>query len=283
MNVYEIVTDRIIKQLEQGVIPWRRPWTEHGYRPVNWKTMKPYRGVNCFLLPPGEYATFKQVTEGGGTVKKGAKANIVVFWKWVEKEDEETGEKERIPILRYYNVFEINTQCEGLTSKRKTAGFDHDPIEEAEKIVARYKDGPKIYFRPDRAFYRPSEDFVSVPPMSDYPKPEEYYSTLFHELVHSTGHEKRLNREGITNMKMFGDENYSKEELVAELGSAMLCGVAGIVNETIDNSAAYIAGWLKALKNDKRLIVSASSQAQRAADHILGVKFDDEPEEVEVQ
>lgn len=273
MKIYEMVTDRIVKLLENGVVPWRRPWRVGAA--VNWKTQKPYRGINTLLLEPGEYASFKQISEAGGKVKKGEKGHIVVFWTWLDKEDAETGEMTKIPFLRYYTVFEINRQCEGLQSKRNDQTFVHDPIEEAERIFSGYKDAPPVKFASGRAFYRPGDDSISVPPLCDYAKPEEYYSTLFHELVHSTGHEKRLNRSGITELAAFGSETYSKEELVAEIGAAMLCGVAGIDNSTIENSAAYIGGWLRKLRDDKKLIVHAAAQAQRAADYILGVSFED--------
>lgn len=272
-KIYEMITNRMIQLLEQGVVPWRRPWRVGAA--VNWKTQKPYRGINTLLLEPGEYATFKQVSEAGGSVKKGEKGNIVVFWTWLEKEDEKTGEKGKIPFLRYYTVFEISKQCEGLQSKRNEQTFEHDPIEEAERICREYQDAPPVRFGSGRAFYRPSDDIVSVPPLCDYAKPEEYYSTLFHEHVHSTGHSKRLNRPGITEIAAFGDESYSKEELVAEIGAAMLCGVSGIDNSTLDNSAAYVGSWLRKLKDDKRLIVQAAGQAQKAADYILGVTFED--------
>jgi antirestriction protein ArdC len=144
-SVYEIVTNKIIEQLEKGVVPWRKPWINGGA--VNWKTQKPYRGINAFLLESGEYATFTQIQEAGGKVKKGAKSQIVVFWKWLEKEDEESGEVEKIPYLRYYRVFEINTQVEGLESKRKEKTFDHDPIEKAEKIFKGYMNAPEFTFR----------------------------------------------------------------------------------------------------------------------------------------
>lgn len=273
-KIYEMVTERIVKLLESGVVPWRRPWRSGAA--VNWLTQKPYRGINALLLDAGEYATFKRITEAGGTVKKGAKGEIVVFWKWLEKKDEETGESEKIPLLRYYKVFNIATQCEGLESRRNSEpAYEHDPIEEAERLVTGYIDRPPIRFAPGRAFYRPGDDMISVPPMVDYKQPEEYYCTLFHELVHSTGHTKRLNRSGITELAAFGDENYSKEELIAEIGAAMMCGVCGIDNTTIENSASYINGWLRALKDDQRMIVLAAGKAQRAADYMQGIRFTD--------
>ncbi|WP_433947028.1 ArdC family protein [Paenibacillus sp. SN-8-1] len=272
-KIYEMVTNRMIQLLEKGIVPWRRPWRVGAA--VNWKSQKPYRGINTMLLEPGEYATFKQISEAGGTVKKGEKGQFVVFWTWLDKEDESSGKPVKIPFLRYYNVFDINKQCEGLQSKRNDQIYEHDPIEEAEKICANYIDAPRVMFASGRAFYRPSTDSISVPPLCDYTKPEEYYSTLFHEHVHSTGHVKRLNRQGIAEIAAFGDESYSKEELVAEIGAAMLCGVAGIDNTTLENSAAYVGSWLRKLKDDKRLIIQAAGQAQKAADYILGISFED--------
>lgn len=269
MNIYEIITNKIVEKLEKGVVPWRRPWNDAGLA-VNWLTQRPYRGINALLLEPGEYATFRQIQLAGGKVKKGAKSEIIVFWKWIEKEDEETGETISFPILRYYRVFEINTQCEGIQSKRKVVEYDHDPIEEAEKIILGYQNAPKYTFNSGRAYYQPLLDRINVPPLKDFMKPEEYYSTFFHEMVHSTGHPSRLNRPGIKNISKFGSESYSKEELIAEMGSAFLCAVAKIDTSTIDNSASYVAGWLRALKNDKRLVVLAAAQAQKAVDYILG-------------
>ena len=166
----------------------------------------------------------------------------------------------------------------GLQSKRNDQTYEHDPINEAERICQGYKDAPPVQYKSGQAFYVPSQDYISVPQLCDYEKPEEYYSTLFHELIHSTGHEKRLNRSGITEVAAFGSEVYSKEELLAEIGAAMLCGVAGVDNSTLENSAAYIGGWLRKLKDDKKLIVQAAGQAQKAADFILGVTFEGETE-----
>ncbi|WP_242234957.1 zincin-like metallopeptidase domain-containing protein [Domibacillus sp. PGB-M46] len=192
-----------------------------------------------------------------------------MFWKWVERENEETGEKEQIPFLRYYKVFNVIKQAEGLQSKRETETFDHDTIESAQQIVRGYKDSPVIHHHSGRAVYFPGLDRVSVPPLKDCRTAEEYYSVLFHEMIHSTGHKSRLARKGITQSGVsFGDEVYSKEELVAEIGAAMLCGVAGIENTIIKNSASYVQSWLRELKEDSKLIVQAAAQAQKAADYI---------------
>jgi len=166
------------------------------------------------LLEPGEYATFKQIKDAGGTVKKGQKSQFIVFWKWLEVEDEETGEETKIPYLRFYNVFEINKQCEGLTSKRKVEVFEHDPIEEAEKIWSGFINPPQMSFESGKAFYVPKLDKISIPPLEDYRNPHEYYSTMFHEMVHSTGHISRLKRPGIEEIASFGSETYSKEVLL---------------------------------------------------------------------
>lgn len=271
VNVYEIVTKKIIEQLENGVIPWRKPWINANA--VNWLTQKPYRGINAFLLDGGEYATFKQIKDAGGKVKKGAESQIVVFWKWLEKEDEESGEMKKIPFLKYYRVFEINTQVEGLQSKRDIQSFEHEPIEKAEEIIKGYIDAPDFTFNSGRAVYFPTLDKINCPPIKDFKVAEEYYCTMFHEMIHSTGHKRRLARSGVVATAVaFGDEVYSKEELVAEMGAAMLCAVARIDSSTIQNSASYIQSWLRALKNDERLIIQASAQAQKAADYILGVK-----------
>lgn len=271
-KIYELITNQIIEKLEKGTVPWKKPF-KNGVA-VNWKTQKEYRGINTMLLDGGEYATFKQIKEAGGKVKKGEKSQIVVFWKWLEIEDEETEEEKKIPLLRYYRVFEVGSQVEGLDPKREYETFDHDPIYEAEKIKENYINAPSYSSITGGAWYKPFEDRINVPPMKEFESIHEYYSTLFHEMIHSTGHSSRLNREGITSHNGFGSELYSKEELIAELGASMLCGVTGIDNETIDNSASYINSWLRALKNDKTLIVKASQQAQKAADYILGKKYE---------
>lgn len=273
-KIYEMITNQIIKKLEKGTVPWRKPFSS-GIA-VNWKTQKAYRGINTLLLDGGEYATFKQIKEAGGKIKAKEKGQIVVFWKWLDIEDEETGEDKKIPFLRYYKVFEIGSQVEGIEPKREYKTFDHDPIEEAEKIKKNYINAPSYSHITGGAWYKPFEDRVNVPPMKEFENVHEYYSTLFHEMVHSTGHQNRLNREGITAHNGFGTERYSKEELIAELGASMLCGVTGIDNQTIDNSASYIQSWLRALKDDHTLIVKASQQAQKACDYIQNIQFDNQ-------
>lgn len=274
-KVYTYVTERIINLMQSGIIPWQKGWTNSPA--INYITRKPYRGVNRFLLfKGGEYLTFRQVQALGGRVKKGAKSYMVVFYtsytktrKGVGKDGEETEITETIPVLRYYNVFHLS-EVEGIPTKLEQV--EHEPIKEAEEIIAGYKSKPAITFDDsDRAYYRPVQDIINVPSQGHFKSVEEYYSTLFHELVHSTGHQKRLARFGNSpDEHMFGSESYSKEELVAELGAAMLCGHCGIVENTIKNSAAYVQSWINVLNDDKTLIVHAASAAQKAADYILG-------------
>lgn len=269
-KVYDYVTQNIIEQLKQGTIPWQKPWRDGV--PINYITRKPYRGINLFLLPKsGEYLTFKQVEGLGGKVKKGSKAHMIVFWKISKYEKEkklssgETRTEEVIvPILRYYKVFHLS-DVEGIESKLET--FEHNSIESAEKIVNEYNEVPILHLE-DSAYYSPSRDFINLPSKEKFSKIEEYYSTAFHEIVHSTGHKSRLNRFEPEGM-IFGSETYSSEELVAELGASMLCGVAGIEQMTINNSAAYIKSWLSKLQGDSTLIIRASSKAQKASDYIL--------------
>ena len=273
MDIYKEVTDRIISQMEKGVIPWSKPWIACG-KAISRSTGKPYSLLNQMLLGrPGEYLTFKQCQEAGGKVKKGEKSSMVVFWKWIEQEDEKTGEVKEVPFLRYYNVFHID-QCEGLTAKFTTETAFPDgaePLEAAQDIIYDYlsREGVKLSHQEgDRAFYRPSTDEVVLPIRKQFVSTAEYYSTVFHELTHSTGHAKRLNR--LNKPSFFGTEDYSKEELVAEIGAATLLNHAGLETSTsFRNSAAYIQNWLKVLKDDKRFIVSAAGQAEKAVNLIL--------------
>lgn len=270
MNVYEIVTERILDELAKGRIPWRRPWRTEGPA-INYVTRKEYRGINRLLLAGGEYLTYKQIQERGGKVKKGEKSSIVVFWKQLEIEDDD-GEKKEIPILRYYRVFSIH-QCEGIDTK--LAGVervDIQPIEEAEKVFTSYVERESIsvqHVDPNRAYYQPDSDIINLPELNQYEHAEEYYSTAFHEAAHSTGHESRLAR--LTKVAALGSASYSKEELVAEISAAYLCESCGLdADKTITNSAAYIQGWSEKLKKDPRLVVLAAGAAEKATEYILG-------------
>ena len=253
VNAYQVVTDRIIELMEQGTVPWRKPWTGGG-EASNLISKRPYRGVNHFMLNISGYAcpywaTFNQIKKKGGKVKKGEKSTPVVFWKWYEREDPKSGEITEKPVLRYYRVFNLE-QTEGieLPKEDKPEEKPFSPIERCESLMAGIANPPQIQHKQQSAWYRPGKDLINLPKPESFESPEEYYSTLFHELAHSTGHESRLNRSTLTDMAPFGSSNYSKEELVAEMTAAMLCGVTGITQETIENSAAYLRGWLKKLR-----------------------------------
>ena len=278
-KVYQIVTERMIAIIEEAikngdVLPWQKPWNVNSIA-RNWVSQKPYRGINIFLLRGGEWLTWNQICDEQKKnpkvhLKKGSKASLVVYFNFKDRTDEETGEVERIPFLRYYNVYNI-ADVEGLEAKHAPVTYEHDPIEEAERMSNDYLDREKIKLNIheiDRAFYSPGMDEITIPPMERFKEISEYYSTLFHEMTHSTGHSKRLNR--LTATAHFGDKNYSKEELVAEMGAAMLCGRIGIENKTVDNSAAYLRSWIKALKDDTTMLVSAAGKAQKAVDFIMG-------------
>src|SRR6202163_727601 len=276
-NVYEIVTEQIIRQLEQGVAPWRKPWRTEA--PCNLVSGKTYRGINPFLLASQGYGsrywlTFNQANKLGGHIRKGEKSSIVTFWhvgeeKTVRDADGNT-RKSKPFLLRYYHVFNIE-QTEDIADKLGLG--DATPrvasIEQCEAIVKGMPNSPAIQ-QDARAWYRPSTDTVGMPARGLFNSPEEYYSTLFHELTHSTGHASRVGRDGIEQLNTFGSESYSKEELIAEMGAAMLCGVAGIERKTLSNTAAYLKSWIDVLKSDSRMVVSAASQAQKAADYIQG-------------
>ena len=275
MDIYAEVTSRIIAEMEKGVIPWKKPWISSG-KCISHATGKPYSLLNQMLLGrPGEYVTFNQCQQAGGRIKKGAKSQMVVFWKWIEQEDEETGEKKEVPFLRYFNVFHID-QCEGLTAKyvQPLPELPEDLPETkiAEEVIYEYlsREGVKLaHEQGDRAFYRPSTDEVVLPIRKQFTSAAEYFSTAFHELVHSTGHKTRLDR--LEKTAFFGTEAYSKEELIAEIGAAALVNHSGLETaHTLKNSAAYIRNWLTVLKNDKRFIVSAAGKAEKAVHLILG-------------
>ncbi|HXR46705.1 MAG TPA: zincin-like metallopeptidase domain-containing protein [Candidatus Limnocylindrales bacterium] len=279
MNItaYERITERIIGLLEQGTVPWHKPWRVKTSLPRNLITQKPYRGINVFLLMAMSYEspywlTCRQANRLGGRVRKGEKACPIVFWKRMETEDTETAEqRKKPPLLRLYYVFNV-AQCEGLKDAPAVENGSFASAKPAE-IVAKMPESPAIKHGMAKAFYSPSDDCVGMPERERFNGEASYYATLFHELVHSTGHEKRLKRVSITERNGFGSDPYCKEELIAELGSAFLCGYADIVDRTIDNSASYLEGWLKQLQNDRTLIVSAAAQAQKAADFILGRTF----------
>ena len=286
ISVYQIVTDRIIAELEKGIIPWERPWTGVREGAYSRATGKPYSLLNQMLLgKPGEYLTYKQTHEAGGQVRKGEKGSIVVFWKINAKadRDKDTGKLKvkQFPILKYYHVFHID-QCDGIEPKHKEPVFTPlDPIEEAERVLNDYSARchvPIIHEKSNRAFYRLSSDEIHLPLMEQFTRQAEYYSVAFHESVHSTGHKNRLNR--LDDNSRFGNEVYSKEELVAEMGAACILHELGIeTDSSFRNSAAYIQSWLHALKDDPKMVVHAAGKAEKAVKLILNVEQAEQDDE----
>lgn len=282
-DVYEMVTKLITERLEAGVIPWRMPWKAGGGIPRNLVSKKAYRGFNHFYLRSFGFEnpfflSFKQAQELGGHVKKGAKSIEVIFWK-IKDHIKDDHSIEKIPMLRYYRVFHVS-DIEGINPAKipTSEAHDHDftPLQLCENLLENWQDKPAIISGKQQACYIPSQDVIQMPDPRTFFQDMEYYSVLFHELTHSTGHAKRLKRD-LTGH--FGGNSYSQEELIAEMGAAYLCGLCGIETATIDNSAAYIKGWLSKLKSDNKFIVMAASKAQHAVDYITNAQF--EPVEAE--
>jgi antirestriction protein ArdC len=284
-SVYEAVTAHIVSSLERGNVPWRKPWQNRA-QPVNAVSSRPYRGVNVFLLGLGlwqdhRWLSFKQAQQLGGHVRAGERSMMAIFWKRLKVTQviPDIGEAKEveIPFLRHYHVFNVE-QCEGLKIPPLPSPQCDAPalrIERAEELVRSMPDPPTMREGGSSAWYLPMEDRIQVPKLQAFYSTDAFYATLFHELGHATGHEKRLNRPGVSGTVRFGSETYSREELVAELTSAFCCAHLGLDNSLLENSASYIRGWHSALKDDPKAVTIAAAQAQRAADHIRNVTFDD--------
>lgn len=273
-DIYELITEKLIQSLEQGVAPWRKPWNNGGL-PRNAISNRHYSGINAFLLSchgGDRFLTFKQALEAGGNVRKGEKGCPVIYWNWVERN--KGGVVDKIPFLKHFTVFSVD-QCDGLNLPANEAqeGIEFVPVDKAEATIKAT--GASIRHGGSQAFYIPSMDSISLPNKESFHSIGEYYSTAFHELVHWTGHASRLARKGIEESHAFGSPVYSKEELVAEMGAAFLCGSHGI-DSTLENSAAYLQGWIAKLKGDPKLAMQASSCAAKAARFILGEGKDEE-------
>lgn len=274
--IYEAVTSRIIEQLEKGVIPWRKDWSDAC---VSYATRKGYRGVNAMVLDrPGEYITFNQAKELGGAVKKGAKSYPIVWYRPYTYEAGTPDEHTVMLPARYYRVFHLS-DTEGVPSKLDSSRAPVATSDDADKVVAGYAERTALTIRhveQNRAYYALADDAVTMPTREQFNSTSGYYGTLFHELTHSTGHKSRLARSGITEYNRFGDVGYGKEELIAEIGSAMLYSLIGLGGQPeIENSAAYIQSWLRTIREDVKIITAAANAAQRAADFILGVQYAD--------
>lgn len=271
------VTAIIIKLLENNISPWHQPWTCGGAKSINGNF---YRGINAILLSllpykDNRYLTFKRVGEFGGHVRKGEKAHPIFFFQLVTKEkknDDGTVEKYSFPVIKTYYVFNVE-QCDGLNVPECPIIQHNNPIAEAEAVWNGYKDKPELKHNASNAFYSLTGDFISIPEICQFRDSESYYATLFHEAIHSTGADNRLKRlKGNAN---FGSESYGREELVAEIGSQIICQSIGIT-KTLDNATAYCQSWAKAIKAlPVTAIIQAAAQAQKAVDYILNVKFEE--------
>jgi antirestriction protein ArdC len=295
--IYQLVTDRILALLQQGVAPWKKPWRTRGGSalPVNLVSRRPYRGVNVFLLIAQGFSspywlTFKQALHAGGHVRRGERGTPIIFWRIdsqtseASEEDDSTREHRRI-LLRYYTVFNVE-QCEGVeVAGSEPAEVDacFDPLPACEAVYSKMPHPPELRHGGDRAFYRYSSDLVQLPRPEAFSRPEHYFSTLYHELGHACGHPSRLDRfTGEDQVGVYGSPAYAREELVAEMTAAMICGVLGIdpvkveaisplgEEDLIEASAAYLQHWIGVLKADSRAVVIAAARAQKAADYILG-------------
>lgn len=299
-KIYQMVTERVVKAIqdaikaiqngekgESTIAPWNRPWIDYG-SPINMVSKKHYRGINVWLLTALGYSSpffvsYKQASQLGGKVKKGEKGCPVIFWKPIKFDKDKAGNPitdadgnpttKTVWLLRYYTVFNVE-QCEGFEDKiPELKKREFHPVEDAEAIIANMPNRPAINYGGNKAAYSPSLDSVMMPKKEQFKSDNEYYSTIFHELVHSTGHSSRLNRNEVMDLNFFGSHEYSKEELTAEMGAVFLCNEVGI-ESTLDNSLSYLKSWLEKLQDDTKLLIVASGKAQKASDYILDRKPD---------
>lgn len=285
--IYEKITNLIIEKLEQGVVPWQKTWTTSA--PRNFVSGIDYKGINILLLGMQEFESnywlsFKQCKDLGGSVKKDEKSTMVVFWKPIvnfkDNERDELPEAKINFLLRYYYLFNIQ-QCnisDEVLKKRNTIPTN-PKILEAEQIINGYPNPPEIAINNmiPNPRYLPRLDKIEIQSIDNFKTSDDYYASLFHEILHSSGNRNRLSRKGIVEPIEFGSDNYSKEELIAEIGASFLCNITGIP-KTIDNQSAYIQNWLRVLKNDSRMVLIASSQAQKAVDYILNIQLTNQKE-----
>lgn len=291
VDFYQEVTNKIIALLEKGVTPWRCTWNKYGLA-RNYATGHTYTGINAFLMnlsphPIPLFMSFKQAKAKGGKIKKGSKSERVYFYKPLFKDKDENfikidqarslkglGEEVQVvPMLKYYSIFNVD-DIEGIEIDIPEMELkDHQKIEKCEAIIKNVPNAPEYIFEDaNKAYYAPASDKLNMPAIGQFETAEDYYCTFFHELTHATGHQSRLNRKGITDLNPFGSAGYSREELVAEMGASFLSAQVGINYDGLtENSAAYLQGWLKVLKADKKLIFKAAAEAQKATDYILGI------------
>jgi antirestriction protein ArdC len=293
-DTYQEIADLIVAALDAGTVPWARPWDATRVGALrNGISSRPYSGINVLILGATSLAagysdprwvTFRQALSAGGHVRKGEHGTRIVFWRFVKGEKDEHGRERTIPLLRTFVVFNV-AQCEGLELDAIEApAHSWNPLEEAERVARDYIARAGLDVRHvlgDRAYYTPALDTLTMPDRGQFRTADAYYSTLFHELGHSTGHTSRLGRLSVeAGIAPFGSPDYGREELVAEFASAFVAGATGIACEhEIQQSAAYIAGWRRAIVADPRAVVVAAGKAQKAADLILGREADAGEEE----
>lgn len=271
-KVYDIITGQILEKIKDGVIPWRHPWTAGV--PKNAVSGNQYNGFNIFRLGFEDYinpnwATFRQVGDLGGRVAKGEKSTVVIFWRLNKYIEEKTEEEKVIPMLRYYRVFNIEQTDLTDDDRFVITKNDNPSIQACEDIMTGYKNCPEIVNKEDaRAYFDFRNDIINMPKQDLFDSSEDYYSVLFHESTHSTGHHTRLERREKNAIVIKKQPEYWFEEIIAELGAAYLGGHAGIGYHTFDNSASYIDGYYTTLKNDNSLFIRAASAAQKAAEYI---------------
>jgi len=273
-TVKEIIAERFIAQIEAGVPPWKRPWKEVQGAARNYVSQHRYRGLNTFLVPRGEYVTFNQCKAKGGEWPESSRRHIVIFYKPMDAPkkdaDAEDDDNSRRFMLRYYSVCNV-LDCGIEPHVLDAVTFQpHERIERAESVISSYQSVgmPKVEFGFDQASYAPGIDRIKIPDITQFVSPEEYYSTFFHELVHSTGHRTRLGRKFDLHPS---SERYGREELVAEMGSAILSWDCQIATDKMqDNQASYLANWISAIKGEPNMVVWAGGKAQRAVDYMMG-------------
>lgn len=288
-NAYDKVTEAMIAQLDKGVIPWRRPWATKGNMPANFATGREYTGfMNCMLLACSGYesrywATFGQIKKMGGKLKSDSRGTgrIITFGSKITTKDRITGEDKDIWLRKAWTVFNLG-QTEGLENKKRAIAERAQNEQPAPDSTEGYEEfmsiaesflktsGPDFQTQGSLAAYSPKRDRIVMPKLETFKSTDHYAATLAHEVTHSTGHQKRLAREGVVNEIRYGSHTYSKEELVAEMGSAFFAGICGFgTEEVFENSAAYVESWRKELSKDPKLIVHAASEAQKAVDLVL--------------
>lgn len=291
-DLYEEVTEKIIRMIELGVAPWRRTWSTYGLA-RNYATGHIYTGINLLLMNNTShlipyFMTYAQIKERGGHIKQGAKAEMVIYFNVYYKDaNDQTLEKEDARIrlssgediqilkfIKYYNVFNI-ADIKGIEFKLTEIRLSpNEKIAHCEQIIEHMPNPPEIKVeKSNRAFYSPIFDFIVMPAREQFESAEAYYATLFHELIHSTGHIKRLGREEVVNLTGFGSVPYCREELVAEMGASFLCSIAQIdYSDLFENSAAYLSGWLTKLRADSRFIFKAAAEGQKAVEYICNLQ-----------